>query len=364
MANHSKFSASASERWLQCPASIQAEQSHPSKSSPFAQEGTRAHTVAELALSNGTDANKYLGLELEGGTVDEDMVRYVQMYLDYVRNVECTAKDALLLCEQRVDYTHLAPDGYGTLDSAVIIPSEKVAHIFDLKYGKGVVVSAENNSQAMFYASGLLYEYGFAFEIDKFFIHIVQPRVNNFSEWAVSTAELLNWQNSIVVPAVEDALSDTPTYQPTDSACRWCKAKASCKALHKVINDEVIDAFDGVTDADKRKILDFKPLFMSLLNAIEEEVYDRLSVGGNFDGYKLVKGRSTTKWTADADAALSIKYGDSFYSKKPIGVTEGRKLLDKEEFSQFTFKSEGAPKLVKETEKGEPITLVDFEKIT
>lgn len=367
---HARFSASGSAKWLSCPASLKAEADYPNTSNSFSQEGTRAHEVADLCLSGNLPASDFLGQTIEGGIVDQEMVDNVQQYIDYIKGIENQHLDAILLCEQRVDYSHLAPQGFGTLDAAILIPSQKTVHIFDLKYGRGVKVDAENNTQSMCYASGLLNDYGFIFDIETWHIHIVQPRVYNFSEWVINTPYLLQWQENTVKPSVDAALSDNPKYNPSTKACQWCRAKANCPSLHKMMETEVIDAFDDlnedltqVDDAAKRRILDHKELFNGLISAIEDEVYTRLSNGEPFDGYKLVKGRASTKWTDDAEQALSAKYGDKFYSKKPIGITEGRKLLDKDELEIYTFKGEGSPKLVKETDKGVAINNISFEMI-
>lgn len=367
---HARFSASGSAKWLSCPASLQAEASYPNTTNSFAQEGTRAHEVADLSLSGNLAASDFLNQVIEGGVVDQEMVDNVQKYIDYIKDIENQYPDAILLCEQRVDYSHLAPEGFGTLDAAILIPSKNTVHIFDLKYGRGVRVDAENNTQSMCYASGLLNDYGFIFDIETWHIHIVQPRVYNFSEWVINTPYLLQWQENTVKPSVDAALSDSPKYNPSTKACQWCRAKASCPSLHKMMEVEVISAFDDlnedltqVDDAAKRRILDHKDLFNGLITAIEADVFSRLNSGESFEGYKLVKGRATTRWTADAEETLAAKYGDKFYSKKPIGITEGRKLLASDELEIYTFKGEGSPKLVKESEKGVAINNISFESL-
>jgi len=61
MTSHAKLSASGSVRWLACPGSVKAESGLSDKGSIFAQEGTCAHELAELVLTNGGNAFDWVG---------------------------------------------------------------------------------------------------------------------------------------------------------------------------------------------------------------------------------------------------------------------------------------------------------------
>src|SRR5699024_3642665 len=77
-----------------------------------------------------------------------EMCAYVQQYVDFVRLF-----DGELGVEQRVDFTDWVPEGFGTSD-AIIVEDERLVTI-DLKYGQGVRVHAEGNTQALCYALGV-----------------------------------------------------------------------------------------------------------------------------------------------------------------------------------------------------------------
>ena len=102
------------------------------------------------------------------------MAHYVQEYLDYVRAHE--TKKTQLYTEERVDFSNIVPDGFGTMDAAVLDYDTGICHIFDLKYGQGIQVYSFENTQSQLYALGLLNELGFLDVIKTFRIHIVQPR--------------------------------------------------------------------------------------------------------------------------------------------------------------------------------------------
>ena len=46
MADHALLSASSSHRWLACPPSAKLCAAHPDRASPYAQQGTDAHSLA------------------------------------------------------------------------------------------------------------------------------------------------------------------------------------------------------------------------------------------------------------------------------------------------------------------------------
>ena len=93
--------------------------------------------------------------------------------------------------EKRVDFSQYVPDGFGTADC--ILLSGNTLHVVDLKYGKGVPVSAEENPQMMLYALGAYQAYSFLYDIRNIHLVIVQPRLDSITEWECSLEELLEF---------------------------------------------------------------------------------------------------------------------------------------------------------------------------
>jgi len=369
MTAHAKLSASGSSRWLNCPGSVKAEEKYPNGgSSVFALEGTRAHEVADLCLKAACDADVYVGKKVLDDVIDVAMAGYVQEYLDYVRSYETATSK--LFTEERVDFSHVVPGGFGTLDSAVLDYDTKTCHIFDLKYGKGVKVDAFENSQAQLYAIGIEHELSFLNSIDTFVLHIVQPRIYNFSSWEISTYDLLGF-STFVAKIAAKAISGEAERSPGEKQCQWCKAKGDCKTLSdfttKVITSEFDDLGDldseTLTDSQKKTVLDNKKLVETFLKAVESSVFDQLDQGITFEGYKLVEGRSIRKWSDEAEASLSHKLGDKAYNKKLIGVGAAEKELGKDFVNDLTVKPQGKTTLAPSSDKRSAITSDLFEEI-
>ncbi len=369
MAMHAKLSASGSSRWLNCPGSVKAEESYPNQpSSSFALEGTRAHEVADLCLKSFCDADVYIGKKVLDDVIDSGMAGYVQEYLDYVRSYETgTSK---LFTEEQVDFSHVVPEGFGTLDAAILDYDTKTCHIFDLKYGKGVKVDAFENTQAQMYAIGLENELSFLSTINKFVLHIVQPRIYNFSSWEISTYDLLTFSDWVQERA-SLALSNNANRSPGEKQCQWCKAKGDCKALSDFTTSLITAEFDDIDEVDsetltndqKKAVLDNKKLIESFLKAVEASVFNQLDQGVEFTGYKLVEGRSIRKWNDKAEFKLIKKLGDKAYQRKLIGIGAAEKELGKDFTKDLTIKPEGKPTLAPSSDKRSAITSDLFEKI-
>ncbi|EPY2286936.1 DUF2800 domain-containing protein, partial [Clostridium sporogenes] len=153
MAKHAILSASGASRWLACPPSARLEENYPNKSSEFAKEGTLAHELGELGLKKNLElitTRKY-NSEFKKIEADKlftkDMPDYVEVYVDTCMEKVAEAKaktpDAVINLEQRLDFSQWVPEGFGTGDFVII--ADGAMEICDLKYGKGVPVSAIGN---------------------------------------------------------------------------------------------------------------------------------------------------------------------------------------------------------------------------
>ena len=71
--------------------------------------------------------------------------------------------------------------------------SDDTLHIIDAKYGLGVLVDAERNTQLMCYGIATLGVYESLYDIKEVSLSIFQPRRENVQTWTVSVEELKDW---------------------------------------------------------------------------------------------------------------------------------------------------------------------------
>lgn len=249
---HSIFGASKWHRLLVCSASVLAEIGKPDTAGWEAYEGTVAHDIARDILDYGwerTDLdflegkiNTYTrGEEVFTVVVSSSMLNYITEYADW-----CRALPGDHHVEQRVDFSRLTPipNQGGTADHFAMEPGHLT--ITDLKYGTGVQVFAEKNPQAIAYALGVIYEWDWLYCFDRVTIRICQPRLAHFDVWETTVAELMEFATW-----AKDRLALTwdrrAPYTPTETACKFCKARGTCPAAITLV-DRLADAsFEDTT---------------------------------------------------------------------------------------------------------------------
>lgn len=359
---HSKYSASASARWMACPGSMVLVKDAPRKSTTYSRWGTAAHNVAANALETGYDAAFFKGMEMDADgervPVDQEMVDCVQEYIDLVRGLR-DALDAELLVEQRLDYGKLlnSDEAWGTGDAVLLAGDEII--VIDLKTGQGEKVDPEGNTQLMLYALGAL-----AAHPDRQFktvrIMISQPRAGGTSEWATTVDALLAFAGVAerAIDAVETAElcrddADLQRYLvPGEKQCRWCPAAATCPALRAEVADLTLGhtpataedfaeagngcAFTVDAQADAEWLaaaMSKAPLVEHWLKAVRGEVEARLLAGTPVPGFKLVRGKQGNRAWADEQAAedmlrktFRLKVEEA-YDMKLISPTSAEKVL-------------------------------------
>ena len=311
-------------------------------------------------LTQQTDCQSWVGktlIENNAVTVDQEMADYVQQYVDYVKSI-----DGRHEYEQQVHFSDWVPEGFGTADALVL--QDTTLYVIDLKYGKGVPVSAFENTQGILYALGAMADYEYLHDIEKVVIVIVQPRMDIISEWVIDKAELLKWGEWLSQRA-EAALADNAPRVPGEKQCQFCKAKPTCPELMRLTHDVIASDFDNIdqmanpdtlTNEQLKKALDVKKLIMSWFESVEQHAFDLLEKGEPFPDYKLVEGRSLRQWADEAVAEQSLVelLADDAYEKKLLSVAKAEKLLGKKRSGSITdliSKPRGKPVIVPESDK-------------
>lgn len=367
---HAILRPSGASRWLACIPSAKLEQLFVEKEKTFTNEGKLAHSLGELLIKRNLkmimsrDFKKRLA-EIEADPLyDKEMDRHCEEYAVYVceqyAKAQAITPDAIIALETNLDMHTWLPEGFGTGD--VMIIADGVLDFIDLKYGKGVAVSAQQNKQMMLYGLGAVSGFEHLYSVDRVRMTIHQPRLDNVDTFEMSSLELKLWAYEELMPKAQKAFIGDGAFAPSLETCQFCKAKGACKALadynlqlarHDFAEPKLLG------DADIVDILGRTDLFTSWIKAVNEYAFASAMGGKVWDGYKLVEGRSNRVYTDEkAIAATLAEKGlaeDKIYTKKLIGITAMEKELGKSDFatylSPYVAKPAGKPTLVPETDK-------------
>ena len=370
---HALLSASGAHRWLHCTGSPLLEKDFPDSTSVYAQEGTLAHELCELKLMAYTGEitkrkltsmkNKLMKSELWQPEMDSTS----EAYLDYIKDITMsyTVKPGILT-EKKVDFSRYVPEGFGTADCLIL--AGDTLHVIDYKHGKGVVVDADHNPQMMLYALGAIDELSLLYRFKSIHMVIVQPRVNNISEFTMTADELREWGESVVKPKAEAAISGKGEFEAGDW-CRFCRAKQQCKTRYES-NDSL---YPELSERHDPRLITLDELgeylkrgrdMAAWLEDMKEYALSESLAGAEVPGWKAVEGRGSRAFT-DTDEAVDtlIKNGideSVLYERRVLTLAQMEKAVGKKAFGEIVgnlvVKNPGKPTLVEESDKRPKIT--------
>ena len=397
---HALLSASSSKQWLHCPPSVRLQEGFPNESSVYAAEGTFAHEVCEYKV------RKYLhervkrpqSEEYDTEEIEQITDVYAEFVISIIEQMKENGCEPLAFVEERVDYSHIAPSGFGTADMLIIGKDEHgrgLLHVCDFKTGAGVFVDADHNSQMMLYALGGLAAYGFLYDVEIVRMSIIQPRLDNISTCEMPISELNAWAESIKPIAIM-AFEGKGEQHPGDW-CRFCRAKPVCRACADealaLCREDFLDldagAFDDTAEesdmtapyeADTQTAVFKQPGLIPLpelaeilptLNRISSWIdavfafvsSEAINHGVPIPGYKVVEGRSKRVFT-DTKAVVNVAVQNGYtdlYKQSLITLTEFEKMMGKKKFAEllgeYVAKPPGKLALVPESDPREPVDL-------
>lgn len=363
MGAHSEKGPSSSSRWIHCTPSAKLCADMPDQGSSFAEEGTQAHELCEYLLK------REMGIEMDDprpslSYYNAEMEECCQGYRDYVMELyeeaKRVTKDPVLLVEQRISYERFVSGGFGTADCIII--ADKVLNVVDFKYGMGVEVDARGNSQMRIYAIGALEIFDALYDIDRVRMTIYQPRKSNISVDEISRDELYKWAEEVLRPAAEEADRGDGEFHAGDW-CRFCKARHICRERAK--ENLALAAYDFASppfleDEEIVEILDKVDRLIGWANDVKEYALQEAVAGKEWEGWKLVEGRSIRKYKNEKEVAEAVEgAGYDPYQKKLLSITEMEKMLGKKKFQEILgelyIKPQGKSVLVRADDKRPPI---------
>lgn len=365
---HALLGASSSHRWLVCPPIIRLEEQIKDKQTSYTLEGTAAHELAEIKLQREAElitkrqyTLRYNKFTKENEFYSQEMDDYTDDYVNSVMEIYNGHPDAKIELEKRVDFSRWVPGGFGTSD--VVIVSEGVVEIVDLKYGKGVPVDAYQNPQVMLYALGAYATYDILYEFDRVRMTIIQPRLDSQSTFELEVNELLYWADNYVAPRAAQADEGIGEWNITDDVVKFSKVRAQLRPRAEK-NFELIDRHEFkeaplLEDEEIAEILDRAAEIKKWIEHVEyyalEQVRDH---GKEIPGFKLVEGRSNRKITDPESVGFMLQaegFDDIYKPQELLPLGKLEKIVGKKHFmdlaGDYIVKPEGKPTLVPESDK-------------
>ena len=353
---HALLSASSSKRWLTCTPSARLEDQYPDEDTEYSKEGTTAQELAQIHIEHWLNPDDK---QLREMTADENRILLeVQPYIDYIIERFLTAKHDFgacsILLEQRLDYSDYVPEGFGTGD--VILMYGNTVEVIDLKFGKGVAVYAEENSQLRLYGLGAYKVYGDIYEPKTIRMTIHQPRLDHVTTEELSVEALLDWAENTVKPAAIKAFAGEGEYVTGDH-CRFCKVAAICRTRAEenlALTKMEFRSADVLSKEEIAEVLSKAPGLAAWVNAVTEYALDQALKGTIYEGFKIVEGRSVRQYK-DADEVVKRVLANDvpeamIFEKRLITLTAMEKLIGKKRFPELLgdliFKPAGKPTLV------------------
>ena len=378
---HALLSPSSSSRWLNCTPSARLAENAENKSSVYAEEGTLFHEICEYCLAQwnagvwepdpfGEELPELKDDHLMHPLFKQEMFRHARNYCDFVMNenynLEKSDGACKMLLEERVDISEYAPDCFGSVDCQ--LAGHDTLEVIDLKYGEGVKVYAERNTQMMLYALGALKGKP---SIKTIRLVIAQVRLNHFDVWEISANDLMQWADKVLKPTAKKAFAGKGE-QKIGDWCGFCPVKAQCRKQYEaVVND--FDRYEYpelLTEDEICDLIEKIDKYKGWLESVNKFVYDEALRGRKWKGYKLVAGRSSrviTDEEAIRQDLLTKKYlEDEIFNIKLKGIGDLEKIVGKKQFSalygQYVKSKPGNPRLVPDSAPGDEINpLSDFD---
>lgn len=366
--NHALLSASGASRWMKCNPSARLEDMFPDCSSEYAEEGTLAHEISELKL---TKYLKTMSLRTFNSKMKKlkshklykpEMENYTDVYVDNIKELLMSFdKPGTAEIEKKVDFSEYVPEGFGTCDFVTV--DNETLYIRDLKYGRGVPVSAQDNPQLMLYSLGAYLEFSLFKDIENINMGIIQPRLDIVSIFEISADELMKWAENEVKPNAEKAFKGEGDFKV--GQCTFCRAKALCRARAEAnmsLETEMKLKGNILSNEEMGEILNRARDIVKWVKDIENYCQQAILQGEYVPGWKVVEGRSVRAFS-DTEKAMEVlkEKGvaeELMYERKVLTLTQLEGVVGKKDFNEyvgdFIIKPKGKPTLVPESDKRAP----------
>jgi len=327
--------ASASSRWIACPASAKLSAQMPYvEGGEAAKIGTAIHALAEKCFLNDSDPMVYVGKVFEGITMTEENCEFALEHLKAIWKIEDELGAGSVEVEQFIPYqdTQVCKVG-GTTDVIGISKEKRKLIIADLKTGRGYVDA--DSEQLKLYALSALNQNNLFRDISTVELWIIQPHHGELRKHSMTIQELVDWEHYVLAPAIENALNPAFPPTPSESACQYCPAKTICPTQQQIV--EVVSnapPLAVLTEQQISVLLTQFDMVEDYIKAVRDHALKRMESGAVINGWQLTPKRALRSWTKESDvvpALLSLGLTiDQIVKQELITPAQAEKLLPKD----------------------------------
>jgi hypothetical protein len=316
MPKHSKIvGGSTAKRVIACPGSVALVDTMPPKpSSSYADEGTLLHDTIADVLDKHLPPDKFLGRTHESITLTEELIdAKLRPALNALDEIDPEGRMEYAV-ESRVGFGDFLPDVFGSTDLLGRLGDRAV--VLDWKFGDGVAVEVEENSQLLFYAAAArrTAETAWAFDGAKEVeLIIVQPP---FVKRWVTTLDRVDAFEKELAAAVKIAMKPDAPLASGDH-CKWCAAKPVCPVMTGAVDRALKVKVDALPMDQIAHYLDQAPLIEAFIKDLQQLAHGLLESGTKVPGWKLVNKRATRQWTNEDKAEAWMEARGIYPLKEP-----------------------------------------------
>jgi hypothetical protein len=285
------------------------------ESGEAAKIGTAIHALAETCFQLDTDPMAFVDQQVEGITMTEENCEFALEHLQAIWAIQDE------LGHVKVEQLFKLYDTpkfslQGTADVVGWSITKEKLTIADLKTGRGYVDA--DSDQMKIYALGAMKANNLRVKEVEF--QIIQPHHGDKRIHRMSADELGVWETQVMLPAIEDAVSDAPTFAPSESACQWCPAKTICTAqkdsfdlvaaqpdITALKKDDIKEIMLALTPQQISDILDRAPMVEKFIDAVRDHALGAMEKDGMVvPGWQLQPKRASRKWLDESNARVEL----------------------------------------------------------
>lgn len=333
---------STAKRVIACPASVKLVQQIPSKDIPneHADRGTLLHNVIADVLEFNETPEKYIGTKYKEQVLTQELIdEKLNPALKALEEIGFDVNADNYMVETRVGFGDFMPGVFGSTDVLGRIGNRAV--VLDWKFGDGVLVSAEENEQLLFYAAAAMRteESKWIFDgADEIECIIVQPP--EIRRWVTTPQRVALFEQELR-RAVHESHSEAASMAAGDH-CRWCAAKPICPKMTGQVERVLQTKLQALPIDQIAMQLEQADTIESYIKDLRALATQMLANGQKVPGFKLVAKRGTRQWTSEdaVDAWVNTNgLVKEAYESKLRSPAQMEKVLKK-------YKKELPPELV------------------